>query len=307
MLKPTKFRIKSRSGRKDAGYVLITLMLFVTLLVIAAVAAIPELKFQIQRDREEEMVHRGVQYTRAIRRYYKKFGTYPANMDLLESSNNVRFLRKRYKDPINGQAFKILHFTDVKFFNQQGIAGAQTLGQPIGTGMGGTQDTSASGTQDPNAAITNTTTAPQATDNSAAAAVAASTGTPTTTDGSQVQSGAGGGGGGGSILPFAPAPLLGNNGNGNSFGGAGIVGVSSTSPKDTIRVFNKKTHYNEWQFVYDPTSDRGGMVTGPYQPSLQSILPGQNGQQTNQPGNNQPFNNQNNNSMQPNNDVPLQQ
>ena len=302
MLKPTRFRIKSQAGRGDAGYVLITLMLFVTLLVIAAVAAIPELKFQIQRDREEEMVHRGVQYTRAIRRYYKKFGTYPATMDLLESSNNLRFLRKRYKDPINGQDFKILHFTDVKFFNQQGIAGAQTLGQPIGTGMGGTQDTSASGTQDQNAAATNTTAAPQGTDNSAAAAGAAGAGATPAAGGSQGQGGATGGG---SILPFAPAPLMGNSGNGNTFGGAGIVGVSSTSPKDTIRVYNKKTHYNEWQFVYDPTSDRGGMVTGPYQPSLQSILPGQNGQQTNQPGGTQPSNGLN--PMQMNQDVPLQQ
>src|SRR5215472_4797390 len=195
MLTSTKFRIKSRGMRADAGYVLITLMLFVTLLVMAAVAAIPELKFQIQRDREEEMVHRGVQYTRAIRRYYKKFGTYPATMDLLESSNNVRFLRKRYKDPITGQDFHVLHFTEVKFFNQQGIAGAQTLGQPIGSGMGGTQDPNAAGTQDQNAAAPAATPPPQGTDASGAAA---SGGTPPTASASQAA--AGGGGGGGSTL-----------------------------------------------------------------------------------------------------------
>jgi len=64
---------------------------------------------------------------------------------------------------------------------------------------------------------------------------------------------------------------------GQTFGGGPIVGVASTSQKESIRIYNKKNHYNDWQFIYDPTSDRGGLITGPYQPSLQAILPGQNG------------------------------
>ena len=59
--------------------------------------------FEIKRDREEEMIHRGVQYSRAIRAYYKKFGRYPTKIEDLENTNNLRFLRKRYKDPLNGQ------------------------------------------------------------------------------------------------------------------------------------------------------------------------------------------------------------
>ena len=86
---------------------MLTLMLFIGLLAIAATAVLPDLIFEIKRDREEEMVHRGVQYTRAVRRYYRKFGSYPVTLDQLDATNNIKFLRKRYKDPITGQDFKL--------------------------------------------------------------------------------------------------------------------------------------------------------------------------------------------------------
>ena len=50
-----------------------------------------------------------------------------------------------------------------------------------------------------------------------------------------------------------------------TFGGAPIVGVASLSKDPTIRIFDKKKKYNEWQFVYDPTMDRGLLITTPYQ------------------------------------------
>ena len=53
------------------------------------------------------------------------------------------------------------------------------------------------------------------------------------------------------------------NGNGPTFGGLPIVGVASTSKDKTIREFNKKDHYNQWQFIYDPSTDRGGLLTTP--------------------------------------------
>jgi hypothetical protein len=51
-------------------------------------------------------------------------------------------------------------------------------------------------------------------------------------------------------------------------------------------VFNKKDHYNQWQFIYDPSTDRGGLLTTPNQPPLQgAVAPNQqqNGQ-LGQPG-----------------------
>ena len=35
-----------------------------------------------------------------------------------------------------------------------------------------------------------------------------------------------------------------------TFGGAGIIGVSPNSPKQSILVYKEKSHYNEWEFVY---------------------------------------------------------
>lgn len=50
-----------------------------------------------------------------------------------------------------------------------------------------------------------------------------------------------------------------------TFGGGAIVGVSVPSQKESLKEFEQKDHYNEWQFVYDPTMDptlRGGAGTG---------------------------------------------
>jgi len=38
--------------------------------------------------------------------------------------------------------------------------------------------------------------------------------------------------------------------------GAGIAGVASTSEDEGIIVYNERTKYNEWEFIYDPTKDR---------------------------------------------------
>lgn len=251
---------KSRRPRNgEGGYILVTLMLFVALMAMALVAVLPELTFQMKRDREEEMVHRGVQYSRAVRAYYRKLGGYPPSIDLLDSSNNLHFLRKRYKDPVTGEDFKFLHVTDVKLSFAGGIAGGQTLGKSItGTLNSGS----------------GTSTDANATSGSSDAS------TDKTQDSSQQS-------GNNDSTSKSPFTTVSGASAGQTFGGGPIVGVASTSQKESIRIYNKKNHYNDWQFIYDPTSDRGGLITGPYQPSLQAILPGQNGLGGMNPGSNQ--------------------
>ena len=78
------------------------LFLVVVVLIMLAMAA-PKIATSIKRDKELELYHRGMQYTRAIKLYYKKFGHYPTSLDQLENTNNIRFLRKRYKDPFTGK------------------------------------------------------------------------------------------------------------------------------------------------------------------------------------------------------------
>ena len=69
------------SRRSEHGYILLTLLLIIALMIIGAAVILPSITFEIKRDREEEMIHRGVQYSRAIRAYYKKFGRYPAKLE----------------------------------------------------------------------------------------------------------------------------------------------------------------------------------------------------------------------------------
>ena len=92
----TSGRRRHRRGRNsEQGYVLLTLLLMVAMMIIAAGAVVQTVAFEIKRDREEEMVHRGVQYARAIRSYYKKFGRYPTKLEDLEST--VRTLAENYQ------------------------------------------------------------------------------------------------------------------------------------------------------------------------------------------------------------------
>jgi type II secretory pathway pseudopilin PulG len=134
--------------RREHGYILISVLFAVTIAIIALAAAVPAIKTQIKREREEELIHRAKQYTRAIQLYYRKYGRYPASVDQLESTNNLRFLRQKYKDPITGKdEWKLLHFGDViakprpaylKGATTAGAVAASSLGSPAaGTGTTG--------------------------------------------------------------------------------------------------------------------------------------------------------------------------
>ncbi len=60
-----------------------------------------------------------------------------------------------------------------------------------------------------------------------------------------------------------------NSAGGNqTFGGGAVVGVASMSKDPTIRIYNKKKTYNEWQFIYNPMMDQMNvLLRGPYQPT----------------------------------------
>src|SRR5260370_9617377 len=79
------FSKQSSVRRRPAqeGYVLLSLLLMVALLIIAAAAVLPSISFEIKRDREQELIHRGVQDSRAIPNSYKNFGRYPTPLQEL--------------------------------------------------------------------------------------------------------------------------------------------------------------------------------------------------------------------------------
>jgi type II secretory pathway pseudopilin PulG len=247
--------------RKERGYILLTLLLMVALLIVAAAAVLPPISFEIRRDREEELIHRGVQYSRAIRTYYKKFGRYPTRIEELESTNNLRFLRKRYKDPITGKDFKLLHFGEVKLTFSGGVGGASNLNPAGGSPLGGISPLNAQG------ALGSPSGAPAA--GTLSPSPQGTTSQNQAPDASQsVQSQPGQSG----QQPQQQSDSSSKDQlSGQTFGGGPIVGVISTSKKDSIREFNHKKKYSEWQFIYDPATDRGGLLNTPNQPPLQGF------------------------------------
>ena len=89
--------------RRDAGYALLTLVLFATLVLLSALTAAPSILTQGRREREAEMIWRGNQYIRGIRMYYRKTGRFPQSLEDLTKPKmgSLRFMRKAYKDPMN--------------------------------------------------------------------------------------------------------------------------------------------------------------------------------------------------------------
>ena len=287
---------RSRTPHRDSrqrGYILLILLLFVALLSIGLTVAVRKIEFQVKRDREEELIHRGVQYSRAVRRYFKKFGRYPTRIEDLESTNNMRFLRNRYKDPMNrdpetGQErdFKFLHLQEV----QTSFAGAPTRGMVAAADLASADPSQSSAEVQAGApgALNNTPGGPSGRGPSAITGQQDAAGDQDQSQQSQAQQNQlqQGQAAAGAQTPPAPQPLsqrLGPNGAPQVFGGGAIAGVASLSKEKTIRVFNKKEHYNQWQFIYDPSTDRGGLLMTPNQPPLQGAV-NLNQQQSGQQG-----------------------
>src|SRR5664279_1140498 len=121
---PSSIRSRRRSG--EEGYLLIGALVLIAMILIALAVAAPKIAVELQRDKEDELMHRGLQYARAIRLYYKKFGRYPASMDQLEKTNEIRFLRKRYKDPVTGKdEWHLIHYGEAK------VKPTGLFGQPL--------------------------------------------------------------------------------------------------------------------------------------------------------------------------------
>jgi type II secretory pathway pseudopilin PulG len=94
--------------------------------------AVPAWRTLVQREREEELIFRGRQYVRAIQLYQRKFANaYPPSTDILVEQ---RFLRKKYKDPVNDDKdFEIVYQSMLAQrmaaqAAQSGIAGQVTTG-----------------------------------------------------------------------------------------------------------------------------------------------------------------------------------
>jgi type II secretory pathway pseudopilin PulG len=241
---PTRRPHPSPSPSED-GYILIWVIFLLVIFTLALSVAVPRMAKEIQLDRERETMARGKQYSRAIQLYYRKFHAYPPNVDALVKTTEIRFLRKKYIDPMTGKDdWKPILFgqnkvpTAMGFFGQPLPGSASTIagvGPSGGNGINGATSIGGAGSSTGSSSLfapTDTGTNPSTTPTA-----------PGATPGATGTAGATG-------TPGSDAGVA-----GQSFGGAGIIGFEPASPKSAILIYKKKTHYNEWEFVYDPLTE----------------------------------------------------
>jgi type II secretory pathway pseudopilin PulG len=272
-LKLRNYKITKLQNR-SRGYMMITLMLALAMITIGLLTVLPEIGQQIRRDREEEMRHRGTAYMRAIQHFYTKFQRYPSRIEELENTNNLRFIRKRYKDPINrdpatGQErdFKLLHQTDISLNN--GPVLGQTPGQSLLPGQGGLQGQGGfGGMQGGLGGLQGGLGGLGARPGGLQQTGSAGAQTPASGDSGNPSDAEGNSNSPGSSSNSNTSSNSSSGFNGPVFGGGPILGVASTSKAKSIRVFYEKNHYNDWLFIYVPQADRGGLLTGPVNPGM---------------------------------------
>jgi len=315
-----------RSASSEGGFVLLLVFAMAAAVAIMLYLELPRVAFEAQRSREELLIERGEQYKRAIQLYFRKFKQYPATMEALETTNNVRFLRRRYADPLTGKdEWRLIHvgpggvFTDSitqkkkkddkqenrNFFITEGPAIGATIaesqraagprrrasegGQPqpgdqpgsdpnaVAAGQPGSQPLGVTNVIPP-APVSgfpgtpNTPFNPSAPQSGAmmpdGAPQPGSPGNPMPTGQPGVDPSQPGGAQAADLIrnlltrprpfPGSDSPTGSNMPGGGSQIGGGIAGVASKVEKPSIKIYNERDQYNEWEFIYDFAKDRTG-------------------------------------------------
>jgi type II secretory pathway pseudopilin PulG len=273
--------------------VLLVLIFMMAMIAIGLAIAAPRIAQSIKREREVEMIHRGEQYARAVKRYYKKFGRYPTRIEELENTNNLRFLRKRYKDPLSQDGkWRLVRYGEVQLGQGPNSGLGSVPSQPAGgigqTPTGATGDSgtgSGTGTTGNSGGGTGLFSNPSSGSGSGSGSGSSLFGSTGTGSGPGAGTGASGPGSG----TGGASSSFGSASGSQQFGGGPFLGVASSSEKKGIHEFNNKKQYNQWLFVYDPNQDRGGLIKGPYNPkAFVGQFGGQGQQGQGQPGQTMP-------------------
>jgi hypothetical protein len=258
------------SARVDeAGFMLLAAVVMVAVLLIALSVAAPIVARQLRRDKEIESQHRMEQYVRAIQLYQRKFpGQYPASIKILENTNNVRFLRHVYVDPLTGKAdYKLIHQGEQQtkihvFFGKELDGLAASLGSAAGMQSGGglgaaiSGPTSVTSTNPLNAGYGGASIGGSSSLGSSSPTSSDPTGTNGTTGSNGSTSGTNG-------TTSGPSSTSTDALGSDSLGV--IVGVGTSKSGTSITEPNAQTTYESWEFWYDPRIEmlkQGVNVTG---------------------------------------------
>lgn len=91
------------------GYTFPLMLIIVAAMALGASRLELAQSYRTKRDKEEELLFRGLAYMRAIKAYYAKNSRYPRKLNDLaddRDSSKPRFIRQIYKDPMTGRDFK---------------------------------------------------------------------------------------------------------------------------------------------------------------------------------------------------------
>lgn len=236
----------SSSSTGSAGFAMAALLVAIGVLSVVMLVALPTWRQQAQREKEAELIFRGEQYARAIALYQRKVaGAFPPNLDVLVEQ---KFLRKKYKDPITGEDFVPVYASALQA-GQQGTGDPSQPGALAPLGGFGQQTPQQGG-----APRTSTAAGPGG---------VGSAQTP---------------GGQTSTSPFGQSSPQGSPIPATT----GIVGVTSASTERTIRLYNGRSRYDQWIFLYNqPPSSLGAIApagTVPVQTVPPPATPPQGGQ-----------------------------
>lgn len=241
----------------QSGFSMAMVMVFTTILLVGLSEAVLNWQKAMQREREEELIFRGKQFIRAIGLWQRRFpGTLPTTIDALLNTNNTRFLRKRWKDPItNSEEWRLIKM------NPDGtISGLTIVPSSVGTrdvSIPGaptqrqqpTMGFPSVGTPSGGGSLSGVTSGGQGLSN---------LGTPLSMGSVQSSDPRR------STLQASGSPVLG-----------GIIGVASKSEKESLKTYNGRNKYNEWEFYFvsrapTQTGMPQGQGTKPASPGLPS-------------------------------------
>lgn len=235
----------SRRKRQQGGYALLLVVFLTALVLISTMSVGLRVLTEGRRQKEEEMIWRGKQYTRGIKLYYRKFGRFPTSMDNLTKpqNGNIRFMRQAYTDPMNKEdgSWRLIYV---------GPAG-QLIGSlkpPTSLQMppaGGQPAASATPSSSFGAGATSATGGPSQGTPSGSAGAA---GTAAAGTGASGTSASGATGTDSQNVPTGDTPKI---------VGGNIIGVGSKINQSSVMVYEKASNYRLFEFIWDPSKDLG--------------------------------------------------
>jgi type II secretory pathway pseudopilin PulG len=228
----------------ERGYAMAALLVALSVMSIMLAAALPSWRTMAQRERETELVFRGQQYVQAIELFSRRTGGFPTSLNALRDG---RFIRKLYKDPITNADFQPVYLGQVGVGGAPVVPGQQPQQPGRGPALLGAQGQQQSSMGAGTSQLTGA--APQM---------------PFSTGRGQPPTGG-----------FGQAPVP---------SGGPIIGVSSRSSAQSLRLYNGRNHYNEWLFVSTAATRDAGAGAGTPTPGMGTPGRGGRGPQPLAPG-----------------------